>query len=423
MTAPFAAVVARRPWRASALLLLALSTCGCGANEPARPTGLVDAPLFSPSITDLFNQPATRRAQTDAEPQVIPQGEKSILIYTAHHAPTESLREAVATVLNPDGTVQDSVALNALIVQDQPDTITSVLAMLKALDHPTPQLLVEARVVEVTVTDDLEYEIQHTLTVPNSPSSFFQNSEIKLQTPGASPTVGEGAQLKIRPFGSGDKTLEDFVRLLQTKGKAHILSSPNLIVAPGTEGSIITGQEVPIQTQTVVAGSISTSTVFKNVGIKLRVTLHQITDDTARLDINPEVSTVTGASQVSLGVSVPIISLRNVTSTVALKDGEILTIGGLLDDQDQHTTMGIPLLQDIPYAGHLFQSIRNQKTRSQIIFFLRIHILQPSDTETLRLHRPGVGFEALQPATTPANPGPQTQPSLEEITTPNTDHR
>jgi len=394
------------------MLLAAVLAGALGAGCQSDPVAKVGesgfSSIFGPSIADLINARTAAPQTPPPEPKIIPQGDKSTLVYAARHARTEVLKDAVSGLLNPDGTIQDSAPLNALVIQDQTQVVQNILAVLQSLDVPMPQLLVEARVVEVTLTDDLEYEITHTLTIPNSPGAFFQNTDITLKTPGT-PTSGQGAELHIRPWASTDIQLDNFIRLLETKGKANILSSPNVIVAPGTEASIITGEEVPIQSTTVVSGSLTTNTVFKRVGIKLRVALQQIANDTARLDINPEVSTVTGYTEVSQGVTNPIISLRNVTSTVSLKAGEILTIGGLLQDENQITTHGVPGLQDIPNAGVLFQSRRVTKTKTQLIFFLRVHILPEGVPGALRLHNPGEGMEQFTPDTKPA--APQTQPA------------
>ncbi len=376
---------------------------GCQSTPPPNLGESGFASIFGPSIADLINARSAEPPAPPPEPKIIPQGEKSTLVYTARHARTTVLRDAISGLLNPDGTIQDSTPLNALIIQDQSDIIDNILTVLQTLDIPTPQLLVEARVVEVTLTDDLEYEITHTLSIPTSPGALFQNSDITLKVPGT-PTANQGAELHIRPWASADIKLDNFIRLLETKGKANILSSPNVIVAPGTEASIITGEEVPIQSTTVVSGSLTTNTVFKRVGIKLRVSLQQLTSDTARLEINPEVSTVTGYTEVSSGVSNPIISLRNVSSTVSLKDGEVLTIGGLLQNDSNLTTRGIPGLQDIPNAGVLFQSRRLTKNKTQLIFFLRVHILPEGMPGAVRLHNPGEGMQQFTPDTQPATP-------------------
>lgn len=398
-------------WRMLRLLLIsqtAIVAIGCQSKPPPKPvTGLTG--LFPPSITDLIHEPGPTTAPTAAEPKVIDQPAssdgtvKSTLVYTARHARPDVLKDAVAGLLNPDGTAQDSAALNSLIIQDEKPVITSVLGVLESLDQPGCQLLVEARVVEVTLTSDLEYEISHTLKMPNSPELLIQSSDITLKTPGAAPTAGQGSAVTIRPWSSSDVTLDNFVRLLQSRGNANILSNPNVIVSPGSESSIITGQEVPVLSQNSNGVTTTTSTTFKRVGIKLRVNLLQLTHDTARMEINPEVSTVTGFTTISAGVSNPIISLRNVSSTVSLKDGEILTIGGLLDDERNVNTRGVPLLQDLPLIGFLFQSKRDQTTKTQLIFFLRVHILPEGAPNGMQLHNPGTGMEQFKKQPDPAD--------------------
>jgi len=195
-----------------------------------------------------------------------------------------------------------------------------------------------------------------------------------------------------------------------TRGKAKILSSPNLIVSAGTEASIITGQEVPVQSSFLSGGSVANNTQFKRVGIKLRVLLQQIADDTARIEINPEVSTVTGFTAATDQVPAnPIIAIRNVTSILSLKDGEILTVGGLLQNEARQQIRGVPLLSDIPGIGLLFQSRRNTLNRTQLIFFLRVNILEEGRAYETRVHTPGEGMEMLDKTSgfeTPKGNGP-----------------
>ena len=356
--------------------------------------------------TDLADTPATRPAvpvppKVIPEGKIIPDGEKATLIYPCRHAQTTILQQAVEGLLSPEGTAHASPALNALVISDQKEVVESLLRVLQELDAPRHQLLVEARVVEVSATRDLEYEIRHAFTTPPGRSTFLQNSEVNLPVPGAS-NPGQGLDVALRVWDQDGKKLDTFVRLLNTRGRARILSSPNLIVAPGEEASIITGEEVPVQSSTIAGGSITTATQFKRVGIKLRVHLLQLTDDTARLEINPEVSNVTGFTAGGEGQAPnPIIAIRNVTSTLSLKDGEVLTVGGLLRNEKRRTTKGVPVLEDIPVAGLLFQSRFDSMVRSQLIFFLRVRIVSDGEAETIRAHRPGAGLEKLDPISDP----------------------
>lgn len=393
--------------------ILAL-VAGC-KSMPSDAIGEANSLVISPGdprVIDLA-RPATAPGVPLPEPQIIEAGERATLIYACRESRSDILAEAIDGLITPEGTVSSSSALNTLIVHDRKENVDSVLSVIRAIDRPTNQLLVEARVLEVTLDRDLEFEIRQRLTVPGG-DSFFQSSDIvNLLTPGATPTVNQGTNLAIRSFAPGSVSLDTFVRLLLTRGKARILSSPNLIVSPGNEASIITGQEVPIQSVTAVGNSQSTTTQFKRVGIKLRVNLLQLTNDTARLELNPEVSNVTRF--ISTGsvneqeIQNPIVAIRNVSSTLSLKDGEILTVGGLLSTEDRETIRGVPLLQDIPVLGNLFKSRRDQQVRTQVIFFLKVKIIPHGSVEDVRLIKPDGGFQKLDAILEPTSQ-PVTEP-------------
>ena len=362
-------------------------------------------PEDPPPVSAADPGPPDLAARTSDEPlrlpppKIIPEGDKATLIYPCRHAETETLRAAVEVLLSPEGAVHASAPLNALVVSDRAPLVKSLLEVLRELDAPAAQLLVEARVVEVSVSRDLEWEIRHQFTVDPSKGTFLRNSDIALGVPGAS-NPNQGLDVGVRVFNEDGKQLDSFFRILNSRGRARILSSPNLIVAPGEEASIITGEEVPVQSSIIAGGSITTATQFKRVGIKLRVTLLQLTNDTARLEINPEVSTVTGFTSAGEGQSAnPIIAIRNVTSTLSLKDGEVLTVGGLLRNEKRRTTRGIPILEDVPLIGPLFQSRLDSMVRTQLIFFLRVRIISSGEAEAIRAHRPGAGLEVLDPVT------------------------
>jgi type II secretory pathway component GspD/PulD (secretin) len=319
------------------------------------------------------------------------------LIYPTRHVRSELLGEAVEGLISPEGSIQSSPALNSLVISDDHANVQAVLKVLKALDRPMAQLLVEARIIEVRVDNDLEYEIRHLLNIGENENNFLQDSSVRLDTPGAEVASGQGAGFVIRPWFNDGEFIEQTIRVLLKRGKARILSSPNLLVSPGTEASIITGEEVPVLSTQVVGSSLSTNTQFKRVGIKLRVNLLQMTSDAARIEVNPEVSTVTRFTEATEQIpSNPIIALRNVSSTLTMKNGEILTVGGLLTDSDRLSLRGIPLLMDIPGLGLLFQSRRHQVEKTQLIFFLRVHILSEGSTFMTRVHKPGSSMELIE---------------------------
>ena len=350
-----------------------------------------------------------REAEPVPEPKIIAAGDKSTLVYHCRYARSETLREALEGLISPEGMIQATPRLNTLIISDAKDLIPGLLELVQSLDKAVPQLLVEARVIEVTLDSDLEYELRYAYSHPGgTTSAFVQPGSVTLNTPGSNPLTTQGILLNARIWTSADAgQMDAFIRLLLSKGNAKLLSSPNLIVSAGDEASIITGEEVPVQSATVVSGSVSTTTLFKRVGIKLRVIPLQITNDTAMVEINPEVSAVTGYTVAGAGVSNPIVAIRNVSTTLSLKDGEILTIGGLLRSEDHDLIRKVPFLGDIPGVGVLFQSRRSQSVKTQLIFFLRINILDPGKPHGLIYHRPGVGMERLDTQEERTTPRPR----------------
>ena len=407
----------------------ALGAGGCAKKKQPPPPV---APAVQASAEEVYQQPVRRLASTmpttrpaAPQPKFIEEGERdgyarATLIYPCKFARVEVLGESIEGLLSPEGTVSVTPALNNVIVADRAANVRSIMNVLNEIDRPVAQLLVEARVVEVAVDSDLEYEIEHVLT--NAGNQFFQTgSGFNFNTPGGTPIEGQGGIGRLRLWSDGDDNLDTFIRMLVTRGKAKILSSPNLIVSAGTEASIITGQEVPVQSSFQSGGSVATNTQFKRVGIKLRVLLQQIADDTARVEINPEVSTVTGFTAATEQVPAnPIIAIRNVTSILSLKDGEILTVGGLLQNEARQTIRGVPFLSDLPGVGMLFQSRRNTKNKTQLIFFLRVNILEEGRTYETRIHRPGDGMQMLDRAaglTVPKGNGPypvRLEPRIEQ---------
>jgi Flp pilus assembly secretin CpaC len=397
----------RTLWAVIAVFALACAV-GCTEEFSVRPpTSGVGVGTSQPAV-----EPATRYAPPLAAPPgpklIEAANGKMILIYSCRYIRSEMLKEAMSGFVSPEGTVECSPAMNTLIVSDTKDLVPGLLAMARELDRPVPQVLVEARVVEVTVDSDLEIELnQMYKNIVGGGSRVLQNSQDMLATPGANPNTNQGMQINIRALSMDGLQLDLFLRMLVTKGKARILSSPNLIVTTGAEASIITGEEVPVQSATVVSGSVSTTTNFKRVGIKLRVTPQQIAGDTARLEINPEVSTVTGYTAAGpSGISNPVVAIRNVRTILSIKDGQVLTIGGLLREEDRQVLRKVPGLGDVPTVGLLFQSRREQNLKTQLIFFLRINILPPEQANSERLHKPGVGMEDVEERVRRAVPDP-----------------
>lgn len=335
-------------------------------------------------------------AQADEE-------KKELFFHQCKYIHCTALRDILEDFVSPGGTVSASEESDIVVINDVKSNISMLKEIAERVDARVPQVLVEAQIVELTLDSDFEKEVNLAFEhIAPSESSLVKSVVNQLLTPGASPLTDQGSRMTLRPYvknyDDGKRNeLSLFLRYLETKGKARILSAPNLVLRRGSEGSITTGEEVPILQQTVVSGSLSTSTVFKSVGIKMKVQPTMISHDTVRLEISPEVSTVTGfTSTGQTGVSNPIIAVRKATTELEVKDNQLISIGGLLRSEERTTRRKVPVAGSLPVLGHLFRSTRDETVKTQLVIFMRIKILQEASTGDITVFHPSDIPEPIQ---------------------------
>ena len=190
----------------------------------------------------------------------------------------------------------------------------------------------------------------------------------------------------IRDFGKGKYGLGAILTLLQSQTNTNIVSTPNLITLDNEEAKIIVGSNVPFITgsQPVNTGTGSISpfqTVErKDVGITLRIRPQIGEAGTVRMTIFQESSSLSAKVAPGTSNAGPTTDKRSVESTVVVDDGQIIVLGGLIEDRYTDTKNKVPLLGDIPYLGSLFRSETRQKTRTNLMIFLRPIVMRDADS-------------------------------------------
>lgn len=339
-------------------------------------------------VLDKYAELAASFANRDLE-------KKEIFYYQCKHIRSESLSRILEGFITSSGTVAHSSESDMVVVSDVISHVKQLKEIAKNVDIRVPQVLVEAQIVELTLDSDFEKEINLNLQhiSPNG-TGFIKELIANMTTPGANPTAGQGLNATFRPYyksyqSGTSNTLTSFIRYLETKGKATLLSAPNIILRRGAEGMIRTGEEVPILEQTTVSGSVTTSTKFKNVGITLKVQPLMVNNDVVRLTVSPEVSAVTGfTSAGASGVSNPIIAVRSATTELEVKDGELISIGGLLRNEERTVKSRVPIAGSLPILGHLFRGTRVENVKTHLVIFLKITILAEGKPGGVVIHRP-----------------------------------
>jgi len=272
----------------------------------------------------------------------------------------------------------------------------NIRAIVDKLDTRRAQVFVEALIVEVSADRSAEFGIQwQYLQGINSNSTYVgggQNfgargsgsniidTSINLGSAGPGLNLGiiRGA---ITIPGLGTITnLALLVRALQTDTTANILATPNLLMLDNEESRIIVGQNVPFITgQYAQTGTTATVTPFQtierqDVGVTLRVKPQITEGGSVRLAVHEEVSSVFDTTNPA-GI---IINKRSLDSTVLIDDGQIIVLGGLIQDSQTNNTQKIPFLGDIPIAGALFRYDTRGKTKTNLMVFLRPTIVRNS---------------------------------------------
>jgi type IV pilus secretin PilQ/predicted competence protein len=258
---------------------------------------------------------------------------------------------------------------NRLIVLTSPRVLAGIHEIVEQLDRPARQVMLEARVVEVStdglkrlgVDWDLLNRQGFTFVEENASGTFTGN----LEEPGPlteapnsiGNTPGAADVWKLRNFDRLPKVFRAFLDMLIRDGNARVLAQPKLVTLNGKEASMLAGQRIPyLVSQTVFAGGAAapTQTVQREeVGIKLSITPLINADGYITVRIRPEVSSVTSFR--GTANDLPVVSTRQAETTVRLKDGSSVIIGGLLSEEKTTNRTKVPLLGDIPLLGALFR--------------------------------------------------------------------
>ncbi|MBW8310617.1 MAG: type II secretion system secretin GspD [Rhizobium sp.] len=292
------------------------------------------------------------------------------------------------------GIIQADPATNSIIITAPDATYNNLRAVLDKLDVRRAQVYVEALIAEVTSDRAAEFGVQwqNLGGLDESGRQVFGGTNFGgtgeniigiSQNPG---TAGPGLNLgiingRVNIPGIGEiLNLGVLVRALETDANANILSTPTLLTLDNEEASIVIGQNVPFITgQYATTGSATTPTPFQtierqDVGLTLQVKPQISEGGTVRLQLYQEVSSINDNSNPA-GV---ITNKRAVASTVLVDDGQIVVIGGLIQDATSQGVRKVPGLGSIPGIGGLFRSKKRGRSKTNLMIFLRITVVRDS---------------------------------------------
>lgn len=284
---------------------------------------------------------------------------------------------------------------NSLIVTGSPHYYKAVRDAMKQLDSTPLQVLVEASIMELTLTDDLQYGLEWFLDGSRSNTSIASSLDFGASGIGA---IQPGFSYVLQRAGNVRAALNG----LADDSRLKVLSSPSLMVLNNRTASILVGDEVPIPTRQAVSNiSPEAPTVneieYRNTGILLTVTPRVNSGGMVTMDISQEVSSV--VDTVTSQIDAPTIQQRQINSTVSIRDGQSVVLGGLIRDQSSDRDAGIPFLKNIPGVGKLFSNTSTVAKRTELVVLITPRVIaseQDTDAITQEFKSKMLGLRPLQ---------------------------
>ncbi len=306
--------------------------------------------------------------------------------------------------------IQADEATNSLVITAPPELIRSLRSVIAQLDIRRAQVLVEAVIAEISAEKTAELGVQWLIDangavgftnfdagtsslanvagLANQIINANSGSSTSTTTPAIDAArVPNGMQIGVGDF-TGNNRFGALISALAKDADANVLSTPTVVTLDNEEAEIIVGQNVPFVTGTYTTSTSSSSTsngglqsggpfqtIQRNdVGIKLKVKPQINEGNAVKLEISQEVSNVVPSANAA--TQGPTLNTRNIKTNVLVEDGQILVLGGLIDDQLNETAQKIPLLGDIPLLGNLFRYRNTAKLKRNLMVFLHPVILR-----------------------------------------------
>ena len=293
------------------------------------------------------------------------------------------------------GFIQADPATNSLVVTAPEPLYRQVRALIEQLDTRRPQVYIESLIVEVSGDNAADFGFQWQGLLGKSgdkvglaagtnftPASGSGNI-ITLQTAAAAGqvTLNQGLNLGLLRSYNGVTSLAAIAQALQTQGQTNIISAPNLITLDNEEAKIVVGENVPFITGQYTQTGGATTNPFqtierKDVGITLRIRPQIGENGAIRMQIFQEQSAVEATTAAGTTNAGPSTSKRSIEATVTVDDGQILVLGGLIQDAVTVNRSKVPLLGDLPFVGGLFRSESRERKRTNLMVFLRPVVLR-----------------------------------------------
>ncbi|MDD4939664.1 MAG: secretin N-terminal domain-containing protein [Candidatus Omnitrophica bacterium] len=356
--------------------------------------------------------------------------ENIVEVFSLKFAKAKDVEEVLKTRLDAKkvGSIKADERSNQIIVQALDDRMEEIRRLIRGLDKNMREVIIDTKIIKITLSDRLDsgvewegiFNLINTIgggtgylgTYPFSSipagvtnptfqtrQDFYTSLNNKIggypfsgttSTLNASTKVSPGEQLHLGFFQTS-KDFDVLLKLLNTIGESRILSNPKLVAVNNQEAKIHIGERQAYVTTTTTTGqttnTISEQVNFVDVGIQLSVTPTINDDGYVTMKIKPEISSVTSTLVTPTNNRIPIVDTSLAETTVMIKDGMTLVVGGLRREEKVHSSDQVPILGKIPFFGYPFRNSTSNTIRTELVILLTPHIVT-GDTLTTGDDRP-----------------------------------
>ena len=266
------------------------------------------------------------------------------------HLSSVKAAEMLAKII-PNAVFQPGGRSNTLIIRGKEAEIGETKRLIAAIDKLAPQILIESRVIEIAQSDSKKLGISY----GNGSFKFITGKETKKT--------------------SLAEDIPSILNTLLTEGRANVIANPRIATLDNQEALINIGTRIPYAVPVTGSGGITQWAVeYIDAGVKLRITPQLGQEGNITTFIQPEVSSISEWRTTAAG-DFPVISTRNASATIRVRDGETIVIGGLLSESERENLTRVPVLGYLPGLGLLFQNRSTEKEKTEIVFLITPHVI------------------------------------------------
>ncbi|MCP4573151.1 MAG: hypothetical protein GY838_12410 [bacterium] len=275
-----------------------------------------------------------------------------------HYANAEEVKDALERMLTDRGNIDVDERTNSLLINDISERVEIISAMASELDSETPQVEINARLVDMDVTATRELGVSWSVSNFMSPGNNVAGS-MAIEN-GLTAPAGDLRVATVQDWGE----IMGKLQAMESTNDANLISNPVITTTDNREANILVGKKIPLIVSDEAGNAI---TQLTTIGIMLKVTPHINKDRNITLDIHNEVSDLSSQATVQGGV---IINTSESDTRVLVENGATAVIGGLIRKVDSQLESGIPVLKDVPLLGALFRHTTKSTANRELVVFV-----------------------------------------------------